>query len=71
MTAKAAPHAKQPDVVSMPIINVVRDVMTDGSIAYNVEIRTNGKRVFLAANSRKHAMALCVQLNDCAWVDVA
>jgi hypothetical protein len=45
--------------------------LTDGSVAYNVELKVGRTTVILAATDRQHAQSLVVELNECAWTDVA
>lgn len=57
------------DLTHTEIARMLPVKLTDGSIAYNVEIRANGAKVVLAATSRRHALALCAEINECSWAE--
>ena len=51
------------------IARILPVTLSDKSIAYNVEVRAGGATIILAANSRTHALALCAEINECAWAE--
>jgi len=67
MSVTAAPAKTAADPRAIARILVVP--LSDGSISHNVELRANGATVILAATSRMHALAICAELNECAWAE--
>ena len=51
-------------------VSVERQVLSDGSIAWNVEQITEGGKIVLACVDKAHADALAVQLARCSWVEI-
>lgn len=53
------------------IARIKTETLSDKSIAYAVELKVGETTVILAAISRIHAIALCDELNECAWAEVS